>query len=290
LGADDVATATGKIQARHPDPDALLEAYREQMEAARGFVAKHELVTMPEAERLDVVETPVFLRHQIPFAAYLEPSPTDPLQHGCYYVTPAQTETALREHNFTSLMHTCVHEAWPGHHLQFVTANGRAQSRTLARFLNPSATFYEGWALYCEQLMHEQGFLNLPEQRFILLKDRLWRALRVIIDVDIHTRGVDLELAAARFVEELGFDPDQAKADLTWYSYAPTTPMGYATGWALINAVRDRARLAQRDAFSMQVFHDNLLAAGSVALPLVVRRQFGEDLWQSACAMVFGGG
>lgn len=287
-GDDDLAAMTARIQADHPASGHLLAAYREQMQAAREFVGERGLVSLPEAERLDVVETPVFLRHQIPFAAYMEPPPNDPAQHGYYYVTPADTEELLREHNNPGLMHTCVHEAWPGHHLQFVTANLNPVSRGLPRLLNPSATLYEGWALYCEQMMHDEGFLDRPEQRFILLKDRLWRALRIIIDVEIHTRGVSLDEAAARMVKHLGFPKAQAMADLTWYSQAPTVPLGYATGWALINAVRDRVRLGEQGDFTLRSFHDRLLSTGSVALPLAIQRVFGKEVWKSARAMVFG--
>ncbi|MDH3671405.1 MAG: DUF885 domain-containing protein [Gammaproteobacteria bacterium] len=286
FGHDDVAAATAAIQGDHPTKAELLSVYQQQMQAARDFVVSHELVTMPEKERLDVIDTPVFMRHQIPFAAYSDPAPNDPEQHGYYYVTPPADDGQLAEHNYPGLMHTCVHEAWPGHHHQFVTANLNPSARTLPRLLNPSATLYEGWALYCEQLMHEQGFLNRPEQQFILLKDRLWRALRIIIDIEIHTRGTTIEQAADRMVKHLGFPRAQALADLKWYSRAPATPMGYATGWALINAARDRARL-QDTAFGVKDFHDRLLSAGSIALPLVIRTVFGEAMWSAVKGMVF---
>lgn len=286
FGHDDLAEATRNIQADHPMKDQLLATYRQQMQLARAFIAQHDLVTLPEKEQLDVIETPVFMRHQIPFAAYSEPAPNDPEQRGYYYVTPPGDESELAEHNYAGLMHTCVHEAWPGHHLQFVTANLSATACTLPRLRNRSATLYEGWALYCEQLMQEAGFLNRPEQRFLLLKDRLWRALRIMIDVEIHTRGTTVEQAADRLVAHLGFSRAQALADLRWYSRSPAVPMGYATGWALINAVRDRLYV-QDPAFSLKGFHDRLLSAGSIALPLVIKRIFGEHQWKSVKRMVF---
>ncbi|MFQ5937916.1 MAG: DUF885 domain-containing protein, partial [Acidiferrobacterales bacterium] len=287
-GHHDLARATKAIQAEHPDKDSLLETYRAQMQAARAFVASHDLVTLTKKERLDVIETPVFMRHQVPFAAYQDPAPNDPEQHGYYYVTPPEDEAQLAEHNFAGLMHTCVHEAYPGHHLQFVTANLNSSASSLPRLLQPSATLYEGWALYCEQLMYEEGFLDRPEQRFLLLKDRLWRALRILIDVEIHTRGATIDQAAERMVAHLRFPQEQAVADLTWYSRSPTTPLGYATGWALINALRDRLRVQNRN-FGLKAFHDRLLSAGSVALPLVIRRMFGDGAWQSVRSMVFSG-
>jgi len=286
-GHDDFARASKTIQADHPSKEALLETYRAQMRSARDFVSSQDLVTLPTREHLDVVETPVFMRHQVPFAAYQDPAANDPEQHGYYYVTPPQNEEQLAEHNYAGLMHTCTHEAYPGHHLQFVTAHLNRQASTLPRLLHASSTLYEGWALYCEQLMCEQGFLDRPEQRFILLKDRLWRALRILIDVGIHTRGTRIEQAADRMVAHLGFPREQALADLKWYSRAPTVPMGYATGWALINALRDRLR-AENTGLSLRDFHDHLLSAGSIGLPLVIRRVFGENMWQNVRGMVFG--
>jgi uncharacterized protein (DUF885 family) len=134
--------------------------------------------------------------------------------------------------------------------------------------------------------MHEQGFLKKPEQNFILLKDRLWRALRVIIDVEIQTESVSVEQAAERMQQKLGFPRQQAMADLAWYSQAPTTPMGYATGWALINAARDHLT-AQDAPLQLREFHDRLLTPGSMALPLVLQQAFGGDVAQQAIASVF---
>lgn len=297
LRADGDAEALwAQICQDHPQPAALLGEYRTQMQAARDFVAANDLVSLPAVDNLDVIETPVFLRHQIPFAAYHSPAPADPAQQGYYYVTPpidaagvadaagVVDAAALAEHNRAGLMHTCVHEAWPGHHLQFVTANGNAKASSLPRLVNASATLYEGWALYCEQLMLEQGFLNRPEQRFILLRDRLWRALRVQLDVELQTRGLSVEAAADRMQQALGFPRAQALADLAWYTRAPAVPMGYATGWALLNAARSRLVPGQ---MTLKGFHDKLLAVGSIGLPWVLGQQFGAGLYQSVETDVF---
>ena len=285
LRADgDAGALWARICQMHVEPAQLLGEYRTQMQAARAFLVEHDLVSVPAIERLDVVETPVFLRHQIPFAAYCSPAPNDPQQQGYYYVTPPTDAAALGEHNTPGLMHTCVHEAWPGHHLQFVTAHQHPQSSSLPRLVNSSATLYEGWALYCEQLMQEQGFLAQPEQRFILLRDRLWRALRVQLDVELQTRGLSIAAAADRMQSALGFPRAQALADLAWYTRSPTVPMGYATGWALLCATREHL---VPDQLSLKAFHDQLLSVGSIGLPWVLGRQFGVGLYQSVETDVF---
>lgn len=281
FGRRDPVSVVHDIQKRHPSLETLLAAYAERMRAARDFVVAKNLVAMPERERLDVVATPAFMRHEIPFAAYSEPASSDPQQHGRYYVTPPINEEQLSEHDEVGLGHTSVHEAYPGHHLQFVTANRNAVARTLPRLLNASASFYEGWALYSEQLMLEQGFLDRPESRIVLLRDRLWRALRVMLDVELHTRGLSFDAAADRMVSALGFPRTQAEADLAWYTRSPTVPLGYATGWKLINELRDRL-VDGNAADDLRTFHDRLLSVGSVAAPLVIQRAFGKEAWIAA--------
>lgn len=285
-GDQDIAAMTAQLHQHELTPEKLLARYQQGMQNAYAFLQQHDLVTLPERQQLDVVATPDFLRHQIPFAAYMEPVPTDPEQRALYYVTIPDNAEDLLEHYPQSIAHTCVHEAWPGHHLQFVTANRSPTSRALPRLLNASATLYEGWALYSEQLMQEQGFLNDPVSTFVLLKDRLWRALRIMLDVELHTQGLSLDAAATRMQAALGMSRQQAMADLRWYSHAPTVPMGYATGWALINATRTRLQGSQQD-FSLKAFHDALIADGSIALPLVLRQRFGEPLWHSVHREVF---
>ena len=274
-GHEDINELTKQVSADHPDGDSLIPIYREAMQLAKDFVIDNDLVSLPAVDQLNVVETPVFLRHQIPFAAYMPPMVGDERQQGYYYVTPTDDGQALGEHNFLGIKHTSVHEAYPGHHLQFTVANLNPGSRTWPRIINASATLYEGWALYCEQLMVEQGYLDQPLNQFILLKDRLWRALRVLIDVDLHVNNISKQQAAQKLCDRLGFTKQQAVADVSWYSHAPTVPMGYALGWAMINALRQQ--LEAQDSFQLKSFHDKLLASGSISLAQVIKRQFGVN-------------
>lgn len=275
-GHEDIQALIQQIQSRHPAAKDLMQRYKERMNAAHSFLKDHDVVPMPESQKLSVIETPSYLRHQIPFAAYMEPAPNDPDQNGYYYVTPVDDDELLAEHNELSIDHTCVHEAWPGHHLQFVTANASETSRSLPRFLNASATLYEGWALYCEELMVEQGFLNQPESRFQLLRDRLWRALRIQIDVSLHCREMSIDEAADWMQQALGFPREQALADLNWYSFAPGIPMSYATGWAMLKTLR-ASRETASDSFNLKDFHRDVLSCGSASLALVIERVFGRQ-------------
>jgi uncharacterized protein (DUF885 family) len=269
-----VEAAARAIQENHPSSEQILAVYDQAMSAARDFVRANKLVTFPAREELHVVHTPVFRRHEIPFAAYLSPSPKDPNQVGYYYVTPVTSDDLLREHNYVGLENTSVHESYPGHHLQFSIANCTPAAATLPRLMNESSVFYEGWALYCEQLMQEQGFLKTKAHRFVMLKDRLWRALRIIIDVKTQTGTLTYDEAADLMVRELHFPREQACGDLNWYSQSPSVPMGYALGWSIINRLRDQEKKRLGSAFNLCAFHDKLLSAGSISLPLVEKRHF----------------
>jgi uncharacterized protein (DUF885 family) len=278
--ADELAPGKGiekvahTIQDHHPAIEEILPAYQKAMESARQFVKDKNLVSFPPREELHVVHTPEFRRHEIPFAAYLSPSPKDPNQVGYYYVTPVMNDDLLREHNWVGLENTSVHESYPGHHLQFSVANSIPAASTLPRLMNESSVFYEGWALYCEQLMHEQGFLKTRQHRFVMLKDRLWRALRIIIDVKTQTGKMTYDEAAEWMVRELHFPRAQACGDLNWYSQSPAVPMGYALGWSIINRIRQQETTRLGAKFDLCNFHDRLLSAGSISLPLVEKRHF----------------
>lgn len=284
-GGEDLAALEEKIHQESAPDTPLISTYREQMEAAREFTLARDLVSFPDVESLHVVQTPVFLRHKIPFAAYEAPSPGDREQLGRYFVTPAADAQTLARHNLMDMMHTSVHEGYPGHHLQFTTAHRYSAASTLPRLLNKSATLYEGWALYCEQLMFEKGFLNKPESEFILLKDRLWRALRIILDTAMQTRGLSLEDGIRMMIDRLGFSRAQSLGEATWYSRAPAVPMGYATGWAMINTARGLV-LPEPSSQSLKMFHDKLLAQGSCALSLALKQSFSEEISERVVASI----
>ncbi|TLZ58827.1 MAG: DUF885 domain-containing protein, partial [Methanobacteriota archaeon] len=103
------------------------------MREARQFLIDHDLMTVPSGEELKVIETPSYIRHVIPFAAYSSPGKFEKTQQGLYMVTPVEDKPEmLREHNFAGTRNTAVHEAYPGHHLQLVCAN---RNPSLARAL-----------------------------------------------------------------------------------------------------------------------------------------------------------
>jgi len=288
-GEENINKALDLVRANHPSAEELLDNYRQRMQAAHAWLCEADIMTVPEKQSLKVLQTPEFLRDVIPFAAYEPPMPLDDEQRGLYYVTTVESEALLAEHNQYSIDLTSVHEAFPGHHLQFVVANQNNVSVT--RLLNASASMYEGWALYCEQLVFEQGLYHEKEHEFILLRDRLWRALRIIIDVKMHTGQFSFDDSVALLVTKLGFDKSQAVAEINWYCQAAATPLCYAVGREIILQTRKTMfTIDEKDSLDkeyLKTFHDALLSQGSIALPLVVQTVFGESVWQSVHDSIF---
>jgi uncharacterized protein (DUF885 family) len=241
--------------------ETALQEYREVIAAARAFVADRRLATIPADEELRVEPTPAFLRPVIPFAAYEPPARFDARQLGIYIVTPQENE--LGEHNHAAILNTSVHEAYPGHHLQFSSAN---QHPSLARLLAAeyATELIEGWAHYCEQLMYEQGFATGPEVRFVQLNDLIWRACRILLDVDLSSGRLGLEDGVATLVREAAMDPGAALAEVRRYTYTPGYQLSYLYGRHLLVELRERRRLAEGRAFDLKAFHDRLLYAGSL--------------------------
>lgn len=285
MKSDNVKDLLKKIQKKHPKGQKLLDRYRKRMRDTYKWLSQSDLLTMPEVQSLKVQETPEFMRPIIPFAAYEPPAPNDPDQHGLYYVTTVEEDALLAEHNNFSIDLTCVHEAFPGHHLQFVLANQRHKNN-LSRLVNISASMYEGWALYCEELAVEQKFLNKKEHVFMMLRDRLWRALRIIIDVKIQTGQITVSQAVDLLIEKLSFERTHAEAELRWYCASPTTPSCYAIGRELL--VTARKICVENKEMTLKEFHDAFLAQGSIAMPLAIHGAFGSDVWKQVYADVFG--
>jgi uncharacterized protein (DUF885 family) len=255
-----------RVKSDHPATfKGALEGYRESMIRARQHLLDRELVSIPDGERIDVIETPGYLHNVIPFAAYFEPAKFDRTQTGIYVVTPSvgHNATAMREHNYAAISNTSIHEAYPGHHLQLTVAS---RHPSLTRLLSNAPEFVEGWGMYTELMMREHGFDDDPHFRFVLHTDAIWRACRIILDVRMHRGELSIDEAAQFLVEQTNFEEPNARAEVQWYSYRPTYPMSYLLGRTLLLALRADEQRRLGDAFSLRDFHDTLLRNGSIPI------------------------
>ena len=251
------------VRTQHPPSfESALVEYREVIGGAKEFVRGRGLATLPPDEELRVEPTPSFLRPVIPFAAYEPPARFDARQLGIYIVTP-QADGDLGEHNRAAVLNTSVHEAYPGHHLQFACAN---RHPSLARLLSAdhAVELVEGWAHYCEQLMYEQGFSAGPEVRFVQLNDLIWRACRIVIDVELSSGRMTFDQAVDMLVGEAAMTRAGAVAEVKRYTFTPGYQLSYLYGKHLILQLRERRRRAEGRRFELRRFHDQLLYAGAV--------------------------
>jgi len=268
------------IKKNHPEADELIEFYRNEMNRARDFVAKNKLVDIPENESLNVVETPLFERTTIPYAAYMPPAPFESRQEGFFWVTPVNPrlpkeiqEEQLEGHNKWGVALIALHEGYPGHHLQFLHSN-RVDSKVRRVFGTP--VFAEGWALYCEELMYEKGFYADPRTRLMQLKDQLWRACRVVIDVQLHTGKMSFSEAVDMLVEVSHLERTNAIAEVKRYTQSPTQPMSYIMGKMEILKLRREFANLKGDKFDLMEFHNKLLSYGTIPIELVRREMISS--------------
>ncbi|MFQ6013527.1 MAG: DUF885 domain-containing protein, partial [Thermoplasmata archaeon] len=261
-----VEEVSERIHGDHPtDFAGVLEAVRTVIEEARAFVRDHHLATLPPAERLLVEETPIFLRPILPFAAYMSPPRFEKVQEGIYLVTPpSDGEDILKEHNYASIRNTAVHEGYPGHHLQLSAANLHPSLLRVLTGGTGVAEMVEGWAHYCEDLMQEVGFMDTPEIRFVQLQDIIWRAARIVIDVDLHAGRMSFDEAVQMLVREAGMAEASAVAEVKRYTQYPTYQLSYLLGKHLIKGLREEAEKRMGDRFSHAFFHDAIIYAGSI--------------------------
>ena len=269
-----------RMKKDHPSPDSLLEAYRREVDRARQYMIDKDLVGIPEWEKLEVVDTPAFLRSSMPYAAYSRPGPLDDSRIGHFYVTPVeadatpeQAEAQLAAHNVYDMPGTVWHEAYPGHHLQFVYAK---DIRSKIRKLNDSPLLSEGWGFYCEELAHEQGYFRDPRERLMQLNWRLQRAARILLDVSLHTGRTTPEEAVAFLVEKVRMNRTHAEGSVNAYTQTPTYFPSYMLGMLEIFRIREKLRERLGPRFTLREFHERFLAFGNVP-PALIERELDRE-------------
>jgi uncharacterized protein (DUF885 family) len=265
LGDTDWRASVDRLRKAHPAEDELVAAYRDDMERSRAAVRVADLAAFPPGESLTVEAMPDFARPTLPYAAYVQPGQFERARRGRFWVTlpaPGEPDTVKEErlsgHPRKGIPVIACHEGYPGHHLQLTTA---ADHPSIARKAIRSNVFIEGWGLYVEELMTELGFLDDPETRLLRLKDLLWRAARVSVDVGLSTGELGFEQAVNFMMDGPKLERPNAVGECRRYTLNPLQPSSYALGRAAILQLRERA---QRKGYGMRSFHDALLGCGSI--------------------------
>ena len=241
---------------------SLMEAYADEVGRARGFLAESGLVALPPAE-LKVEPTPRYLQHFLPVVWCVPPGPEEASRPGRLYVSDAEGGAGHSRHETWAW---AAAEAWPGHFLQRQTA--AAQRSLVRRYLWTPLTV-RGWALYAEELLAEAGFAGGAEARLMGTLRRLRAAVRVILDVGLHTRGMTPAEGVSYAVEHLAVNRDEAMEMVRRASARPTYALADAVGRRELLQLRESWRARVGPAAPLRAFHDAVLAYGGLPVSLI---------------------
>jgi uncharacterized protein (DUF885 family) len=257
----------------HPTEDDLIPSARRTIEKVRQFLLDRHIVTVPSEVRPTVLETPPFARDGS-FASMDTPGAYETrATEAFYYVTPPEKdwdarhkEEHLRLFNRPVLQIVTIHEAFPGHYIQFLYAK---QFPTKTRKLAACNSNVEGWAHYCEQMMVEEGYGDGdPRLRLAQLSEALLRDCRWVVGIKLHTQGMTVEEGAKVFEKEGYQEPASAFEEARRGAYDPTY-LYYTLGKLEIYKLREDYRRARGKDYSLETFHNEFVRQGGLPIKLL---------------------
>lgn len=265
------------VRADHPAPDEVLDTYRAAMERSRAHTLEHNLATIPSGEdcRIDVV--PDFLRPTMPMG-FMDLAPAwGPSLSSALRITPirsldgAPDPDHLAENCHALITTIAGHETYPGHHLQRVHHKRATEGNTSIRRTFFSALFVEGWGLYVEDVMRETGYMDTPGLTLYALRNSLWRSVRVVVDVGLHTGTMSQREAVDYLMSEASLGRHIAEGEVRRYIRHdnPSYPSAYALGREEFHRLRADWERAGGSTRPLRGLHDAIMGFGSVPHALV---------------------
>ena len=274
----------------HPAPDQLLNSFRATFDGLIGFIRAHHIVTIPSDVRPIVEETPPFMRATT-FASMDTPGPYESHATEAYFnvtlpdpsMTPAQVEGYMHSFNIGTVISTAVHEAYPGHYIQFLWL---PQAPSRVRKLLGANTDVERWAHYTEQMMLDEGYgqpgagaKDEREAKFLRLgqlQDALLRNARFIVGIQMHSGKMSFDEVIAFFQKE-GYQSKETATVETKRGAGDPTYLYYTLGKLEIMKLREDLKKKQGAAFSLEEFHNNFLRQGFPPIKIVREALLGDD-------------
>jgi uncharacterized protein (DUF885 family) len=275
-----------QIQSEHPTPENLIPDVAKDLDKIRKYVSSHNLVTIPSDVRAKVKETPQY-RRATSFASMDTPGPFEKrATEAYYYVTPTendwpekQKEEWLTAFNYYTSDIVSIHEAYPGHYVQFLRLN--ASSATKVEKIFGSYAFTEGWAHYCEKMMIDEGYgsttgatpseedaKRAAKYRMAQADEALLRLCRLCVSIKMHTQKMSIEEATRFFQENCYYEEKPARQEAMRATFDPLY-LNYTLGKLQILKLRDDYKAQQGEEFSLQKFHNELLNHGMPPIRLL---------------------
>jgi len=261
-----------KLSERHVARENFLPEIRRQIPALQKFVLEKNLLSLDADKPLEVRETPMYQRG-VAGASIDAPGPYRPKDKTYYNVTPLdsltaeQAESSLREYNEWILQILNIHEAIPGHYAQLVYAN---RSPSLVKSLFGNGAMVEGWAVYGERMMLENGYGdNAPEMWLMYSKWNLRSVTNTILDYSVHVLGMQQPEAIDLLVRQ-AFQTRQ-EADEKWRRVQLTSVQltSYYSGYEQIVELRERRKQQLGERFNLKEFHDQFLGYGNAPVKMI---------------------
>jgi uncharacterized protein (DUF885 family) len=281
--AETVREVLRKVGENHGPPERLIADARATVGQIKTFIQERDILRLPEPDRCLILEMPEFRRGNS--AAYLDPAlPLDPLGSSTYAVSPppadwsaARIRSFLEEYNHHMLQILTIHEAYPGHYVQLEYAN---RHKSLIRRALGSGVFAEGWAVYTEQMMLDQGYGDGDlELRLNQLKFFLRTVANAILDHKMHCTELSDE-AALNFLMDDAFQSEgEARLKIIRAKQSSVQLSTYFVGRTAFYNLRQRIQRDLGDKFDLGRYHEAVLSHGSVPvkyLPELVRRRLAE--------------
>jgi uncharacterized protein (DUF885 family) len=273
-----VKEALDEIAKQHATPDTYMAAAKKTLEETTAFVREKGLLTLSSGGNLEVIETPLFMRGIYGVGGF-NPAPVLEPQLGAFYwITPIpknwtkdRIESKLREYNNFGLAHLTIHEAMPGHYVQFEYANAvQPKSRRVLRGAFGNGAYVEGWAFYTQQMMTDEGFMNnAPGMRLTLYKQILRGLANTILDIRLQTMGMTDQQALDLMINDTYQEKEEATAKLQRAQLSSCQLPTYYSGWKGWLEVREHDKQRKGSSFSLKEFHERALKESAVPLPIL---------------------
>ena len=282
INGGDPMAAWARTKAHHPAPGQLVATGRRQLDELATFLERQNIISLPSGEPIAVAPTPDFYRWS--FASLWTAGPFESKPTRAYYYltdvepswSPERQDEHLRDYNFPTLWSISIHEVYPGHFLQCQHLR-RVESKTRKSIMFAPASFIEGWAHYCEQMMIEAGFGRQdPTVKLGQLAEALIRLVRFIVCIRLHAEDMSVEQGVRYFREEAFLEESSARREAERGAFDPTY-LVYTVGKLMLLKLRQDYKQQQGKAYSLRSFHDTLLSQGTAPFWLHRQLMLGDD-------------
>src|SRR5215468_89404 len=274
-----VKEALADIAKQHATPETFMDQAKKALAEATAFVRQKDLLTLPPRSNLEVIPTPEFMRGIYAVGGFNPAPPLQPELGAFYWITPIpkswpkdRIESKLREYNDYGLQHLTIHEAMPGHYVQLEYANDvQPKSRRLLRNVFGNGPYIEGWAVYAQQLMTDQGYPepNSLGMRLTWYKQLLRVLANTILDIRLQTMGMTDQQALDLMMNDTHQEKEEATAKLQRAKLSSCQLPTYYAGWKGWLQVRDHYQQKQGNNSSLKDFHERALKESAVPMPVL---------------------